>query len=167
MEPVPVDRPAPVRAAPSRGRVVRTLLLVAVVVYVLVRLSLLRLANYPYPLDLVAAWTGTATTAGKTVPALVIVWSILAVAIVVVSGWLRRRCHDLVASEAALGAVVVLWAMTDVVLLVLGPTGWYRPNVLRVVLALVVLTAFRLRRGAPVPAPRRRRPWPPGAWVPS
>ncbi len=131
MEPVPVDRPAPARAAPSRGRLVRTLLLVAVVVYVLVRLSLLRLANYPYPLDLAAAWTGTATTAGKTIPALVIVWSILAVAIVVVSGWLRRRCDDLVASEAALGAVVVLWAMTDVVLLVLGPTGWYRPNVLR------------------------------------
>jgi hypothetical protein len=135
--------------------------LVAVVVYVLVRLSLLRLANYPYPLDLAAAWTGTATTAEDRSRARDRVEH---------PGRRDRRrervvaarCDDLVASEAALGAVVVLWAMTDVVLLVLGPTGWYRPNVLRVVLALVVLTAFRLRRGAPVPAPRRRRPWPQG-----
>ncbi len=143
---------------------VGTVLLVAVAVYVLARLAVLRLGNYPYPLDLHAAWSGAGTTAGATVPALVTVWTVLAVAIGAVARWLRRRAPELVASEAALGAVMVLWAMTDVVLLVLGPTGWYRPSVLRAVLAVVVVTAFLLGR-AGAPRPRARRPWPPGAWV--
>ena len=164
MDAAPVDRPVPRPASRSTGRIVRMLLLIAVVVYLLVRLAALRLGNYPYPLDLAAAWTGAGETARATVPALVIVWSALAVAIVALGGWLRRRAPDLLLSEAALGAVVVLWATTDVVLLVLGPTGWYRPNVLRAIYALVVLAAFRLARtGAPPAA--RRRPWPPGAWV--
>lgn len=136
---------------------------VAAVVYVLVRLAVLRLANYPYPLDLAAAWTGAATTADATVPALLIVWAVLAVAIVALARWLRRRCDELATSEAVLGAVVVLWAITDVLLLVLGPTGLYRPMVLRGVLVLVVVGALVAGGAAPPARPRRR--WPAGAWV--
>ncbi len=142
---------------------VRTLLLVAVVTYVLARLAVLRLGNYPYPLDLGAAWTGAMTTASATIPALLIVWTVLGLSLVAIGGWLRRRAPDLLLSEAALGAMIVLWAFTDLLLLVLGPSGWYRPNVLRVILVLALATAFRLGRGASRTRPRR--PWPAGAWV--
>lgn len=156
-------QPATRRAGRTRGRVVGTLVLVAAVLYALVRLSLLRLANYPYPLDLDAAWTGAMTTADATVPAALTVWALLLVAVGIGARALRRGCDDLVASEAVIGALVVLWAATDVMLLVLGPTGFYRPIVLRALLALLVLAAWALGRGAP--APRPRRAWPPGTWV--
>lgn len=143
-------------------RLLGTLLLVASTLVVVARLAVLRLGNFPYPLDLAAAWAGAATTAVHTVPAMLVVWAILIVALTVLASALRRRAPELLASEAALGAVVVLWACTDVVLLVLGPRGWYRPNVLRVVLVAMVATAFAAARGRPAPA---RRAWPAGAWV--
>src|SRR5690348_13349843 len=147
MDAAPVDRPLAPPAPRSTGRLVRTVLLVAVFVYVTARLAALRLGNYPYPLDLAAAWTGIGETVRATLPPLAIVWTALALAIASLGGWLRRRAPDLLLSEAALGAVVVLWATTDVVLLVLGPTGWYRPSVLRAIFLLVVVMGFRLARG--------------------
>jgi len=142
-----------------RAATVRLLAVVALALYVIVRLALLRLQNFPYPHDLGAAWTGAMTTAAETVPALLAVWAVLGVAVGAVAGWLRRRAPDLLTSEAALGAVVVLWAMTDLAILALGPIGLYRPNVLRLLLVLVVAATLRWR-----PAPRRP-PWPAGAWV--
>lgn len=133
--------------------------LVGVVLYVIVRLALVRLQGYPYPLDLAAALAGARTTAGETVPALLIVWSVVGLAIVAVAGWLRRRTPELFTSEAALGAVIVLWAITDLTLLVLGPAGLYRPAVLRILLVVVITATLRWR-----PAPPRP-PWPAGAWV--
>jgi hypothetical protein len=142
-----------------RAATVRLLAVVGLVLYVIVRLALVRLQNFPYPIDLGAAWTGAATTAAETVPALLAVWAVLGIVLVGLAGWLRRRAPDLLTSEAAVGAVVVLWAITDLALLVLGPSGFYRPNVLRLLLVLVVVATFRWRSGP------RRRPWPLGAWV--
>src|SRR5688572_8321378 len=138
---------------------VRLVAVLGLALYVIVRLALVRLQGYPYPLDLGAAWTGAMTTAPATVPALLAVWTVLGLSIVGLAGWLRRRAPDLLTSEAALGAAIVLWAMTYLALLVLGPMGLYRPNVLRVLLVLIVAATFRWRPGP------RRGPWPPGAWV--
>ena len=40
------------------------------------RLALVRLQGFPYPLDLGAAYTGAATTAADTIPALLAVWTV-------------------------------------------------------------------------------------------
>ncbi len=165
MEAVRLEAAPPVPARAPRAHTVGTIVLVAVVTAVVAKLAVLRLGNYPYPIDLAAAWTGAMSIADTTVPALLVVWCVLALAIAAVCRWLRGRAPDLLTSEAILGAIVVLWAITDVALLVLGPLGLYRPNVLRLLLAVVAAIALlRARRDAPAAA-RRRRAWPPGAWV--
>jgi hypothetical protein len=93
------------------------------------------------------------------------VWAVAAVAVVALGRWLRRR-WALSTGEAAAGAVVLLWAGAYAALLTLGPIGFYRPLVLRVLLAAVVIAALV---GTPRAAGRHGEPRPrrstAGAWL--
>jgi hypothetical protein len=112
-----------------------------------------------YPLDLQAAWHGIRETAPATVDAILRVWPVVALAVYLIARWLRRRADDLSRAEALGGAVIVLWGVAYAALITLGPTGLYRPLVLRVLLAGVVVAFLATTRSGPVrrPAPGRDR----------
>jgi len=121
-----------------------------------------RLRDYPYPLDVRAALRGLATVVDVTGLTALLVWSVIAAHTFAVGRWLRRRA-DLSVAEAAAAAVVLLWIGGYLALLLLGPTGLYRPAVLRTLMLLVVAGALATTRGR---EPRRRSVGgDAGAWV--
>ena len=128
---------------------------------VIAALSVFRLRQFRYPLDVRAALHGAAVTVGATAPAALGTWLLVALSIAALAGWLRRRDPTLSGSDAALGAVIVAWAGTYVTLLALGPLGIYRPWVLRVLVVAVVAMTLRPTPARLTPTPR----WPAGAWI--
>jgi hypothetical protein len=156
---IPTPSPTQHAAPPKATRGGRwTALWIVILAAILSWLAVARLQNPRYPLDVTAAVTGVRETAAATVPAALAVGAVALVAIGAVTIWLRRRDDDLSLGEAAAGALVLLWAGTYLCLLTLGPTGLYRPTVLRALLLLVVMAALAdaRRRGA-----RRSLPAPP------
>jgi hypothetical protein len=128
-------------------------------------LALYRLRDFPYPHDLRAALDGAAATLAATGPAAIKTWLFAGLAVLAVGGWLRRRAPSLRVSEAAAGAVVLLWSGAYLTLLLLGPLGLYIPLVLRILLVLVVVAATRRPRGTvPSPSSTPSRA-PAGAWL--
>jgi hypothetical protein len=133
----------------------------SVVAACLVALALVLLANHrlrtsPFALDWHAARAGLEVVVADTGPAALRTWLVLGVSVAALARWLRRRSRDFTPSEALAGGLVLLWTMSYLALLTLGPLGFYRPIVLRLMLAGVVVAALFSARG--IPPPWRARP---------
>ena len=115
-----------------------------------------RVRGTPYPLDVRAALTGAATTLDATLPAALKTWALLALTLFAFSRFLRSRAPSMRISESIAGAVVLFWSGAYGLLLTLGPLGLYRPWLLRLVTAAVVLWALLQR--PPTLTPRRVTP---------
>jgi hypothetical protein len=138
---------------------VATVLVAAVAIS---RVALYRLRDYRYPFDLSAAFQGAAATLPVTGTTAALVWSIVGLLVWAIARWLRRST-DLSPGEATAAAVVLGWASSYLFLLSLGPFGFYRPWILRVVLAAAFVLALRASTGKMPPVERVRRGW--GPWI--
>jgi hypothetical protein len=115
----------------------------------LVLLAHHRLRTSPFALDWQAARAGLAVVVTDTGPAALRTWLVLGVSVAALARWLRRGSRGFSPSEALAGALILLWTMSYLTLLALGPLGLYRPAVLRVMLTGVVVVALFLTRGTP------------------
>jgi len=127
-------------------------------------LAVLRANGPRYPIDLRAAWRGIRETLPATGHAVLVIWPIVAIVVITLARWLRRRADDLSRAEAVAGAVVLLWGSAYAALVTLGPLGLYRPLVLRVLLLGAVLALLATPRPPVARRPPRRRDHT-GAWL--
>src|SRR4051812_22721042 len=82
---------------------------IAAAVYGIGRLSARRLASFPYPLDVAAAWTGARVAMPATLPAALVTLAVVTVAVAAVAWSIHRHTRELTAGECVAGAVCVLW----------------------------------------------------------
>ncbi len=137
------------------------MLVVVLAAVVIAALGLYRLRGYRYPFDVREAWAGVRTVLPVTGRTALLMWSVLAIELGFLTGW-WRRVHPLSRAEAAAAAVLTLWGGGYVTLLLLGPSHAYRPVILRLVLLLVAVAAWRGSIGKTPLAPQRRGgfgPW--------